>query len=245
MLLIFRNCLLNPQQKQIQYCSPFLVALPGDEVRSKNARTDSNGSGYEFCFPITTKKDSENVKQSLVQFYSRLIGITEEKGIQMEAVKSKGVALTDCIWSLVLSNIACLGRVVTLTKGNKVKNVGYFIASGESGWVLSSVHFAFHAWNVKLHGLSPLTPYIKWHVTDRGAGNTSGMKKCFSSFDNESIDDSQLEGDPIASDSDRGGSDEPELDNKHLDKESNSESEEEMGDIVVEKTENGLVPYST
>ena len=89
------------------------------------------------------------------------------------------------------------------------------------------------------------TPYVKWHLTDCGAGNTNGMKKKCSSFDNESIDDSKFEGgDPIASDSDRGESDDPELDDKHLDKESNSESEEEMGD-VVKKTENGLVPYST
>ena len=55
---------------------------------------------------------------------------------------------------------------------------------------MSSIHFAFHTWNVKLHGLSPLTPYIKGHLTDCGicgAGNTSGMKKKCSSFDNESI----------------------------------------------------------
>ena len=153
--------------------------LTGDDVKSKNARTDSHELTYEFCFPITTKQDSENVKQSLGQFYSQLIDITEEKGIQMEVVNSRGVALTNCIWSLVLSNIACLGRVVTLTKGNKVKNVGYCIASGESGWVMSSIHFAFHAWNVKLHQLSPLKPYLRWHVLDRGAGNMSGMKKFY------------------------------------------------------------------
>ena len=127
----------------------------------------------------------------------------------MEVVNSGGVALTDCIWSLVLSNIACLGRVVTLTKGNKVKNVGYCIASGESGWVMSSIHFAFHALNVKLHQLSPLKPYLRWHFLDRGSGNTSGMKKFVSSFDNDSIDDSQFEGDPIASDSERDRSDDP------------------------------------
>ena len=107
--------------------------LTGDDVQSKNPRTDSHGLAYEFCFPITTIKDSENVKKSLGQFYTRLIDITEDEGIRMEMVKSKGVALTDCIWNLVLSNIACLGRVATVTKGNKIKNVGFVIASGESG----------------------------------------------------------------------------------------------------------------
>lgn len=91
--------------------------LTGDDVQSKNPRTDSHGLAYEFCFPITTIKDSENVKKSLGQFYTRLIDITEDEGIRMEMVKSKGVALTDCIWNLVLSNIACLGRVATVTKG--------------------------------------------------------------------------------------------------------------------------------
>ena len=34
------------------------------------------------------------------------------------------------------------------------------------------------------------------------------------------------------------------LDDTHLDKESSSELEEEMGDVVFETTENGLVPHS-
>ena len=74
---------------------------------------------------------------------------------------------------------------------------------------------------------------------------TRGMKKLLSSSDNDSIDDSQFEGgDPIASDSERDRSDDPELDDTHLDKESSSELEEEMGEVVFETTENGLVPQS-
>ena len=160
----------------------------------------------------------------------------------MEVVNSGGVALTDCIWSLVLSNIACLGRVVTSTKGNKVKNVGYCIASGESGWVMSSIHFAFHAWNVKLHQLSPLKPYLRWHVLDRGAGNTSGMKKFYPvlimiqlmTVNLRVVTQSQVipnaTGVTIQSQTTR-------IQTRKV-------AEEEMGDVVFETTENGLVPHS-
>ena len=80
-------------------------------------------------------------------------------------------------------------------------------------------------------------PYLQWQAHDRGTGNISGMSKFLSSFDSESAADDKCEGGgPITSDSD-GGSDEPELDEpdfKHLE-ESSSDSEEEMGENVLNK----------
>ena len=92
--------------------------------------------------------------------------------------------------------------------------------------MISFVHAAFHAWNVKLHNLSPLKPYLQWQVLDRGTGNISGMSKFLSSFDSESAVDDKCEGGgPITSDSDEGndeqGLDEPDF--KHLE-ESSSDS---------------------
>jgi hypothetical protein len=98
-----------------------------------------------------------------------------------ERVPSKGVGLSDGLWSLVLGNIAGLLRVGTVTQHGKYLPIGESLISGETSWTMHMTHAAYQRYaNAKFH-MTPKELYLGWHVVDGGTGLNKGLQRFLAS----------------------------------------------------------------
>ena len=155
--------------------------LTGEDVRTiakdSKPRTTTDGTQFAFCIPGTSKALMSRIMKSREQIYLRLEKITDTEGAVFEEIKSKGILLSDGVWSLVQGGVACVLRVSSVTRNGKNRRIGLVLASGETGWVVHCTHAAYHRLAVRLFGIDPEVPYGSWHLIDGGTGLTNGLKR--------------------------------------------------------------------
>lgn len=101
--------------------------------------------------------------------------------IILKEVKSRGVGVSDAIWSLVLGNIACLIRIRTMTINGKYRRIGCSVASSEASFNVAMSHAALNAFAHQMLHIDPAELYLQWHISDVGPGMEKGIRQFLSS----------------------------------------------------------------